>query len=319
MSPLRFRRYDRAALASRSSRAPRAPERRRITPTCALCPFPRYHGTVDRVNLASLSPPASPTGSFAPVGTITTLSGVAVECARAHCGQGTDLRGSRLAPVSAKIVRGRPLGLPRGIHRVLFPHVAVRAPPVPIFDNQGVVTTRVDTRAARKPWRTSCPVPTYTSHQRLFAIGRYYAGKGPYTAIRVAGAQMPPSAETMSQGHGAGGVGSSFSGRYEQPPPGRSGSARRAIYTPMHEFPGRKGAVGALFRRNSHIAGSLPPRKGIACKSVVTEARAPAGAAFEAMMGSRSPRRARGWGTPTTADVVALSVTGSVPRAATLS
>ena len=113
----------------------------------------------------------------------------------------------------------------------------VQAPPVPVSGNQGVGTARVDTRAARKSWGAS-------SHQRALYTSPVaprhrpqLRGKRSYIAMRVAGTRMPPGAETTTQGRGAGGAGSSLSGRYEQPPPGRSGSARRAAYTPMHEFP----------------------------------------------------------------------------------
>jgi hypothetical protein len=84
-----------------------------------------------------------------PVDTYTTRLGVAAECSREHHGQGTDRCKSRLASDSAKIARVRPLELPRGVHRVLSPHVAVQSHR---FCFQGIGTARVDTRAARKPW-----------------------------------------------------------------------------------------------------------------------------------------------------------------------
>jgi hypothetical protein len=106
--------------------APRAPNGAETRHGALCASFPACYGTVDRVNLLVVAPSIIDGLVRSPVDTSTTLSGVAVECSREHHGQGTDRCKSRLASGSAKIVHGRPLELPRGIHRVLFPHVAVQ-------------------------------------------------------------------------------------------------------------------------------------------------------------------------------------------------
>jgi hypothetical protein len=64
MSPFAFPQERPSHPCERPEQGTASTRRRRIAPACALCPFSRHHRTVDRVNLASLSPPASSTGSF---------------------------------------------------------------------------------------------------------------------------------------------------------------------------------------------------------------------------------------------------------------
>jgi hypothetical protein len=119
--------------------APRAPVGAETRHRELYASSPACYGTVDRVDLLVVAPSIIDGLVRSPVDTSTTLSGVAVECSREHHGQGTDRCGSRPASGSAKVVRGRPLELPRGIHRVLSPHVAVRAPPASISNARGLV------------------------------------------------------------------------------------------------------------------------------------------------------------------------------------
>jgi hypothetical protein len=140
----------------------------------ALCTFfPACYGTVDRVNRLVVAPSIADRHVRSPVDTYTTRLGVAAECSREHRGQGTDRCKSRLASGSAKIARVRPLELPRGVHRVLSPHVAVQSHR---FCFQGIGTARVDTRAARKPWGAgfagALPTLPTTSSSPMVAVTR---------------------------------------------------------------------------------------------------------------------------------------------------
>jgi len=164
---------DRANPCERPEQALRAPERRRIAPRMLCAVFPAYYGKVDRVNRLVVASSIIDRPIRPPVDTYTTRLGVAAECSREHRGQGTDRCKSRLASGSAKIARVRPLEIPRGVHRVLSPHVAVQSHR---FCFQGIGTARVDTRAARKPWGvgsadTRPTLPT-TSSSPMVAVTR---------------------------------------------------------------------------------------------------------------------------------------------------
>lgn len=168
---------DQAILANGPSRHREPPMVSNPTTRCFVPFFPACHGTVDRVNHLVVAPSIINRLLRSPVDTITAPSDVMVGRSREHRGQGTDRCESRFAPGSAKTVRGRPLEISRGIHRVLSPHVAVR--PHRFSSGSRDDSTRVDTRAARKPWGTgSHRRAPYTSHHELLARSRYYAGKG---------------------------------------------------------------------------------------------------------------------------------------------
>jgi hypothetical protein len=90
-----------------------------------------------------------------PVDTITAPSGVAIECARAHCRQGTDRHESRLAPVSAKDRSRTTAGITKRDSPCTFPARFAVQPHQISF--QGAITARIDTRVARKPWAPVLP------------------------------------------------------------------------------------------------------------------------------------------------------------------